>query len=125
MNRYLSPSQRRTVARQRLDSLGAGRRNHVLVRIRCSASHHVATVYKTEAGPVFSSRVGARAHGNRDFVDVAHGSRGRGTEYVDLLEGDQHADDELPAHCECGAHFLSRRELWQAIDSAERIVLIH
>ncbi len=107
-----------------IDALGAGRRDHVLLRVRCSDSHHVATVYQTEPGPVFVSVVGQRPHGNRDFVDVAHGTQGRGIEYVDLLDGAPHADDELPAHCECGAHSLSRRELRQAIDSAQRTFLI-
>ncbi|HKS48215.1 MAG TPA: hypothetical protein VJT49_24510 [Amycolatopsis sp.] len=123
--RYLTPSQRRSVAQQAVCALGAARRNHVVLRIRCSASHHVATIYATEAGPVFSSVVGLRAHGNRDFVDTAHGPRGQRTEFVDLLEGDQHADDALPAHCECGAHFLSRTELREALNSAERTLLVH
>lgn len=122
---YLSPSQRRHVAVEAIDSLGASRRDHVLLRVRCSASHHVATVYETEPGAVFVSLVGPRAHGNRDFLDLAHKARGHGTEYVDLLDGDRHADDLLPAHCECGAHSLSRRELRQAIDSARRTLLIH
>ncbi|HET6505027.1 MAG TPA: hypothetical protein VFG87_30120 [Amycolatopsis sp.] len=122
--RYLSPSQRRAAAQRALGDLGADRRNHVLLRIRCSASHHVAVVFRTELGPVFVSVVGFRAHGSRDFADVAHSPHGRGTEYVDLLDGDRHADDELPAHCECGARLLSRRALRRAIDSAERLVLV-
>lgn len=122
--RYLSPSQRREVAGQAIAALGADRRNHVLLRVRCSANHHVATVFRTDAGPVFVSVVGQRAHGNRDFVDLSHGVRRCGNEYVDLLNGAWHADDGLPAHCECGAHFLSRRELRQTIDSAQRTFLI-
>jgi hypothetical protein len=122
--RYLSPSQRRETAQRAVDALGKDRRNQVLLRIRCAASHHVGTVYRTGAGPVFVSVVGRRAHGSRDFVDVAHRPHCRGTEYVDFLDGDRHADDELPAHCECGRHLLSRRELRQAVDSLERIVLI-
>lgn len=113
------------MASEAIGVLGASRRDHVLLRVRCSASHHVATVYRAEPGPVFVSVVGQRAHGNRDFVDLAHGTHGRGTQYMDLLDGAPNADDELPAHCECGAHSLSRRELRQAIDSAQRTFLIH
>ncbi|MFD2421208.1 hypothetical protein [Amycolatopsis pigmentata] len=122
--RYLSPRERRSTAQRAIDALGTDRRNHVLLRVRCSASHHVGTVYRTDVGPVFASIVGPRPHGSRDFVDEAHGPRGRGREYVDLLEGGRHADDQVPAYCECGAHFLSRSELLHALAAAERTVQI-
>lgn len=121
---YLSPRERRSAAQRAIDALGPDRRNHVLLRVRCSASHHVGTVYRTGAGPVFASIVGPRPHGSRDFVDEAHGTRGRGREYVDLLQGDRHADDKVPAYCECGAHFLSRTDLLRALADAERTVQI-
>lgn len=120
---YLSPSQRRATAEEALAQLGAERRKHVVLRVRCGRSHHVASVYDTDAGRVVATQVGMRAHGSRDFVDQAHhGTRPPG--FIDLLEADTFTEDLLPAGCECGARSLSRTELRHSIESEQRVLQV-
>ncbi|WP_246128077.1 hypothetical protein [Amycolatopsis rhizosphaerae] len=120
---YLSPSQRRAVAEEALAQLGADRRKHVVLRVRCGRSHHVASVYDTGAGRVVATQTGTRAHGSRDFVDVAHHGT-RAPDYVDLLEADTFSEDLLPAGCECGNMSLSREELRRSIESEQRVLQV-
>lgn len=122
--KYLSPGQRRAAARRAFDALGARRHEHVLLRVRCASSHHVATVYGTDVGPVFVAVIGPHAHGSRDFLDLAHHAHRPGSEYADLLDADAHADDSIPARCACGTRSLSRKELRHAIDAFQRTMRI-
>lgn len=121
---YSSGSARRALAERALATLGADRHNQILVRVRCARSHHVATVYGTEAGAVVVTQVGPHAHGSRDFVDLAHHGRRPGAEYVDLLDGGPFAEDELPAGCECGTRTLSRTQLRRAIEDYRRVIQV-
>src|SRR5436305_14352561 len=123
-NTYLSPAERRALAEQALQNLGADRHRHILVRVRCPRSHHVAIVYGTSEGPVYRTQVGPHAHGSRDFVDVGHHGRRPGTEYVDLLDAGAFAEDVLPARCECGNRSLSRAELRGTIDEHQRVIQV-
>lgn len=118
----LSPSERQLAARRALDDLGPDRDDHTLVRVRCGRSHHVAAVFDTAAGAVYESAIGHHAHGRRDYIDEAHRADRRHIQYVDLLDGDRYTDDLLPAHCECGGHELSRRQLRDAIDTHQRTI---
>jgi hypothetical protein len=53
-------------------------------------------------------------------VDEPHHGASRGTEQVELLEGDAMADDTLPASCECGPRVLSRSDLLRAVAGGKR-----
>ena len=116
MERHIdqSPTERQDIARQALDDLGKERDERALVRVRCGRSHHVAAVFDTAAGPVFEALLGPHAHGDRDFIDTGHHGSLHGTRFVDLLDGDDLAEDSVPARCECGTHELSRTELQRA-----------
>lgn len=100
-----------------MTALGSHRGGHTLLSVQCSRSHHVAAVYTTPAGPVYTSVTGPRAHGSRDRQDAAHRDHRHGVEHVDLLVGadDLMVDDGLVASCECGPRTLSRAELLTAI----------
>lgn len=124
LNTDLNPAGRKLLAQCALDGLGSNRDNRTLLRVRCGRSHHVAAVIDTDAGPVFESRVGPHAHGDRDFVDTAHHGGRRGSRYIDLLDGDRFADDLVPAYCECGGHQLSRAQMQRAIATHDRTILL-
>lgn len=94
---------------------GSHRSDHQLLSVQCPRGHHVAFVYDTTAGPVYWAITGPHAHGSRDFVDTPHHASARGTEYVDLLDGEPLADDALPAWCDCGPRTLSRAELRRSV----------
>ncbi|MFD4180647.1 hypothetical protein [Rhodococcus sp. NPDC058514] len=121
--RTVPPSERRRIARTAVDSLGGQRSDHALVRVTCPASHHVATVYRTEEGPAVVSG-GPHTHGSRDFVDTAHHGDNLGSEFVDLLEASEFEDDALPVRCACGSRTLSRQELQQAVRSHTHTLLL-
>lgn len=115
-----SPEITRKLATEALGALGKHRSDRQVLSVQCARSHHVATVYDTDAGLVFRSVTGPHAHGSRDFVDTAHhGDRG-GAEYVDLLEAGPLVADELPAWCDCGSHMLSRSELAGLVAKRQR-----
>lgn len=108
--------ERHQTARSALAALGEQRRENVRLRVDCARSRHLATIYDSPDGLVYASMVGPHAHGDRDFVDVAHHAQRRGTEYSDMLEvGTDDADDAMPAWCECGPRTLSRAELVAAV----------
>ncbi|WP_034271807.1 hypothetical protein [Haloechinothrix halophila] len=113
---------RRRQATDALAALGAHRSDRQLLSVQCTNSHHVAYVYRTEAGPVYCTRMRSHAHGSRDFVDTTHRSSkaNSDTEYVDLLDAAPFADDELPAWCDCGPRTLSREQLSAAIAAYQR-----
>lgn len=115
-------ARRQRQARAALDALGPQRSTNQLISVQCRAGHHVATVYASEAGPVYVTRTGPHGHGSRDFVDTGrHGSRG-GEPYVDLLDATAYADDGLAAWCDCGPRTVSRRELQDAIKDGSATV---
>lgn len=105
-----------------------GRDAHVRLRVRCADSHHVATVYETEMGLTYVASLGARGHGSRDFVDVAHHDSSHGRKFVDVVEPNPESnatdDDELPAGCACGPRTLSRSELTRALAAGRRRMLV-
>ncbi|MFS8102212.1 hypothetical protein LFM09_34320 [Lentzea alba] len=110
----------REAARAALDSLGAHRRDARRLSVRCSRSHHVASVYVTPAGLVYASVIGPHSHGSRDRVDEPHHGASHGTELVEPLEGGPLVDDALPASCECGPRVLSRADLLRALAQGRR-----
>jgi hypothetical protein len=110
----------REAARAALESLGAHRADARRLSVRCSRSHHVASVYVTPAGLVYTSLVGPHAHGSRDRVDEPHHAASHGSEVVEPLEGNPLADDALPASCECGPRVLSRADLLRALAQGRR-----
>ncbi|MBF6181447.1 hypothetical protein [Nocardia otitidiscaviarum] len=117
----LSAAQRRQRAADALDAI-TQRERQLLLQVRCGRAHHVAAVFDTPLGPVYESSTGPHAHGSRDFVDTAHGAHHHGIRYADLLNGDELADDALPASCECGPHALSRTRLQQVIAAGDHTI---
>ncbi|MFZ2172638.1 MAG: hypothetical protein WAW17_01120 [Rhodococcus sp. (in: high G+C Gram-positive bacteria)] len=116
----LTPTDRRRIARNAVEALGSRRSDHALVRVTCSASHRVATVYKTPEGPVVVAGGGSKPHGSRDREDTAHHGDTLGSEYVDMLETTKFEDDIVPARCACGSYTLSREDLREAVKSHTR-----
>lgn len=90
----------------------------------CSASHHLATVYDTDAGLVYASTIRAHSHGDRDLPDTPHhGHQPR--RWFDLLQAPgTEADDLLPAWCDCGQRSLSRRALQEWCAQGEHRVIV-
>lgn len=115
---------RRRKASDALGALGTHRSDSRRLNVQCPRSHHVASVYDTEAGLVYSAVTASHAHGSRDFVDTAHHGGRRGTEYADLLDAGPMVDDDLPAWCECGPRTLSRTELGEHIAAERRKLLL-
>jgi hypothetical protein len=122
----LAPAQRRKVAQDAVDALGKHRGDHVRLRVRCSRSHQVASVYATSRGLVYTATARPRAHGSRDFIDAPHHDSTNGREQSDFLDvrDELLADDELRAGCECGPRTLSRAELRRAIAEGERAIQV-
>lgn len=113
-------TRRQERAARALATLGMHRSDHQVLSVQCSCAHHVATVYETDAGLVHRCLTGPRSHGSKDFLDTGkHGHRA-GSEYADLLDAGTHADDDLPAWCDCGPHTLSRSHLLALVRSGER-----
>ncbi|MBI3214466.1 MAG: hypothetical protein HYZ38_11635 [Mycobacterium sp.] len=120
----LSPTERAAVAMRAIDDLGDERDDRALLRLRCGRSHHVGAVFDTAIGAVFESRVGPHAHGDRDFIDVAHQGGRHGTRFADLLQAGPMTSDIVPAGCECGTHELSRKEMQKAIAAHRRNIIL-
>lgn len=112
-------ARRQDRAQDALDGLGPARSESEALSLQCRASHHLATVHRTDAGLVYVARTGPHSHGDRDFIDTgSHGSRG-GTEFVDLVVAPG-ADDTLPAWCDCGASSISRQEIVDLVREGRR-----
>jgi hypothetical protein len=122
----ISHLPRRAAAQAALDALGPSPAAHTILAVQCTRSHHVAAVYSSPDGMIFSSVVRRHAHGDRDRFDAHHHGHGPQRHWVDfLLPGtDADLDDDLPAGCECGRRTLSRAVLAQAIREGERRVLV-
>ncbi|GAA5107794.1 hypothetical protein [Haloechinothrix salitolerans] len=105
-----------------LAEYGSHRSDHQRLAVRCQHGHHLAFVYDTPSGLVYWAITGPHAHGSRDFVDTPHHAATRGKEYVDLLEAEPYADDEVPAWCDCGPRSLSRAALARAIADERRTI---
>jgi hypothetical protein len=101
------------IARQAFETLGRSPSQSVVLQLRCDSAHHVAAIYRTEAGLIYHSVLQSTAHGRRDRVDEGHNGTKRGKDWFDLLvpTDDPVLTDELPAACECGPYTLSREEL--------------
>jgi hypothetical protein len=115
-------ARRRKLAEQALATLGSHRSDRQMLSVQCSASHHLAAVYDTPAGPVFVARMGRHAHGDRDLVDTPH--RGSREEYVDLLDSEPSSERGLPAWCDCGPHVLSRSSLRRAVAAGDHLLRV-
>lgn len=107
----INPDERRRVAQQAMTDIAQERSEHLVLNVQCSHSHHLAAVYQTPAGLVYTALQGPHAHGSLDYVDTAHHGGRRGRPFVDLLAGDAMSDDGLPAWCDCGSYTLSRSQL--------------
>lgn len=112
------------IARQAFAALGRSPSQAVVLQLRCDSAHHVAAVYRTDAGLVYHSMLQSTAHGRRDRVDQGHNGSRRGTDWFDLLAptDDPVLTDELPAACECGPFTLSRDELVRQIGAGVKRV---
>lgn len=117
---------RADIARQAYEALGRSPSQAVVLQLRCDSAHHVAAVYRTEAGLVYRSTLKATAHGRRDRVDEGHNGKKRGTPWFDLLAptDDPMLADELPAACECGPFTLSREELQRQVQAGVKRIQV-
>lgn len=122
-NRQASADRRREAAAA-LAAVSSDLSSVRVLAVHCANGHHVADVYRTEAGSVVQAATGRRSHGHRDRVDTPHRGAGRAEKWVDLLEAAPFADDTVPGWCDCGPWTLSRRELAQWIDDDERRVVL-
>ncbi|WP_250549853.1 hypothetical protein [Pseudonocardia sp. H11422] len=122
-----SPADRRAQAAAAVEKLGMQRSEHLELDVRCSRSHHVAAVYRTDRGLVYATITGPHAHGSRDRIDTRHHGGPRGRPYLDLLNTANvpEADDALPAWCECGPRQLSRSELRSAVAARRRHIILN
>lgn len=114
---------RERIARTALDALGGSRSEAALLHVNCPASHHLATVFDTSAGPVYLATVHGRSHGRRDRADTPHHPHDEAL-YVDLLEPRATTDDALPAWCDCGQRSLSRASVAAWVAAGERRVVV-
>jgi len=113
-------NDRHTSAAEALASLES-ERNARLLSVQCANGHHVAAVYETPDGAVVDASVGRHAHGNRDRIDIPHGS-GTRQRWVDFLAPAPFGDDDVPAWCDCGPWVLSRASMADWISAGERRV---
>lgn len=115
--------ERQERAEGALSALGSHRSDREVLLVECRRGHRVAAVYETPIGPVFVSRIGPHAHGDKDLPDTGHHVERPGREFVDTLDG-KGADDGLPVWCDCGNRTLSRSELAGDIAAARRTTLV-
>jgi hypothetical protein len=119
-------SIRHRAAEEALRALGPSPSDHAALVVHCACAHHVATVYTTPGGLLYSAVPWSHGHGDRDRHDAAHHGGHRDQPWLDWLDpGDGVSiDDPLPAGCECGTRSLSRGRLLVAVTSGERRMVI-
>jgi len=118
-----SIQQRRDEAEAAWAALPHGGHDRVILQVQCARSHHVAAVYETASGAVYSARIRSRSHGSRDRVGEPHGDH-EITRWFDLVTVDDAGDDELPAWCDCGHRTLSRAAVKEWLASHETRVIV-
>lgn len=125
--RRLDRGSRGKLAEGAWQALPHGGSSRATLRIDCSASHHVATVYDTEIGLVYRSQIRRHAHGDRDLPDTPHRDQ-EPKAWFDLLDLDEsdfeQASDPLPAWCECGPRMLSRTAVLDWVAAHEHRVIL-
>jgi hypothetical protein len=121
MAETLSREKRHQFAREAWQVLPHGGRDSARLHVQCGRSHHVAVVYDTDAGLVYSAPVRPHSHGQRDLPDTMHGTA-EPEQWFDLL--DVADDDELPAWCDCGHRSLSRATVLDWVAAGEHRVVI-
>ena len=114
--------ERRKRAESALEALGSETADHEVLVLQCSRSHHLVSVYETDAGSVYVARTGPHAHGRKDFVDTGHHGAPGGEEYSDLLWAGDGGNDDLVAWCDCGPRVLSRRDVMDHLRLGHRTV---
>jgi hypothetical protein len=122
MTATMSQDERRHAAESAWRRLPHGGRDEVTLRIQCGSSHHIAAVYRTDAGPVYAATVHARSHGRADRPDEPHGATDPEV-WCDLLVADAD-DDALPAWCACGHRTLSRAAVREWLAAGEHRVVV-
>ncbi len=117
---------RANTARHAFVNLGLSPSANMVVQVQCNHAHHVAAVYKTDAGLVYHSVLHSKAHGRRDYEDQGHHASKLGSDWFDLLDpgADPGIGDELPAGCECGPQTLSRQLLLEQVTAGRKRVTI-
>ena len=126
MTRQAELDTRHQAAHDAWARLPHGGREAVRLRVTCGASHHVATVYRTDAGLVYSAPLRGHSHGDRDRVDQPHRAQEIDL-WFDWLAPDDAGmvDDAVPAWCDCGHRMLSRAAMLEWMDRGERRVVVH
>ena len=121
----LTQHDRSRAAERAWSALPHGGHDAIQLRIQCAHSHHVATVYATGSGLVYSAPVRARSHGSADLPDEPRGDQ-HPHRWFDLLAAGEgpSVDDALPAWCDCGARTLSRKALLEWLADGEHRVVV-
>lgn len=125
MNRTVH-EERAQAAEAAVRGLGPSPNRHRSLAVHCSRSHHVASVYSTPGGQVYTARPWAHGHGDQDRHDAAHHGGHRDAVWADWLDpGDPSlVEDGLPAGCECGPRSLSRAVLRDALAAGTRRLVV-
>ena len=118
----LTHSERSSIAQAAWAALPAGGHDFVRLSITCAHGHHVAQVYATGSGLVYSAPIRARSHGHRDQPDQPH-DRDQAHRWFDLLDTVD-ADDSMPAWCDCGHRVLSRASMREWLTKGEHHVVV-
>ncbi len=119
-----STARRQSRATQALSEVAATLARARVLAVQCEHGHHVAGVYRTDAGLVLQAESGRRSHGHRDRIDTPHrGTAGR-PQWTDFLTPEARVDDSVPAWCECGPWTLSRAAVAEWVDAGERRVVL-
>lgn len=119
-----SHTERSRTAEQALATIPHGGRDAIELRVHCSRSHTLSTVYDTDSGLVYASPLRGRSHGSHDLPDSPHSGH-EAKRWLDLLDVDPIlADDALPAWCDCGQRTLSRAEVQKWIAGGDHRVVL-
>ena len=118
----LTQSQRSALAQSALAALPSGGHDFLRLTVSCARGHHVAQVYATGAGLVYSAPLRAHSHGRRDQPDHPHDHE-QAHRWFDLLDTAD-GDDSMPAWCDCGHRVLSRAAMLQWLAAGEHRVIV-